>query len=245
MRCQQEGPAEANQDGYEGNANNKNGEVPGDEPERDVHVVGVADEDVRPDKQTVFLQAYNQALSMVEREQRLAAKEQEVRESHEAMRNFNFSAERAQFKQQAKRMKTVLLNAAQRAALRVELEEAHARLEPTLSPPNGGAVVEWLALKTKGEMSRAALVVPSKQAALDSFDPKLWSAVDPKCFVYGDGVYGIQRRTKLTFKEWCACLAERDELVYEKEADEVRCHVYNVIVTLTRYCFARRVRLPL
>ena len=71
---------------------NKNCEVPEGELERDVHVVGVADEDVRPDKQTVFLQAYYQALSMVEREQRLAAKEQEVRESHEAMRNFNFSA---------------------------------------------------------------------------------------------------------------------------------------------------------
>jgi hypothetical protein len=60
-----------------------------------------------------------------------------------------------------------------------------------------------------------SLVVPSESACLDAFDPAIWSSMDPKCFVYGDGVYGIERRAKVSFREWSAYLAERDELEYE------------------------------
>ena len=39
--------------------------------------------------------------------------------------------------------------------------------------------------------------------------------MDPKCFVYGDGVWGISREGTHTFREWCAYFAERDELEYD------------------------------
>ena len=58
-------------------------------------------------------------------------------------------------------------------------------------------------------------MVPCAKDPFSRFDPKLWSAMDPKCFVYGDGVFGIERRVKLTFREWVTYLAERDELVYD------------------------------
>ena len=66
---------------------------------------------------------------------------------------------------------------------------------------------------------RTALCVPSGSVPLNSFEPILWTATEPKCFVYGDGVWGIRRKTALTFREWSSYLLERDELEYDVEPD--------------------------
>ena len=39
--------------------------------------------------------------------------------------------------------------------------------------------------------------------------------MDPKCFTYGDGVFGIERQVSLTFREWVTYLQERDEPQYD------------------------------
>eukprot|EP00973_Karenia_brevis_P067534 9394915-Karenia_brevis.AAC.1 len=51
------------------------------------------------------------------------------------------------------------------------------------------------------------------------FDPDFWTAMDPRSFVYGDGVYGIDRKTKMSFPEYLRYLFNRDELEYDSVFD--------------------------
>ena len=57
--------------------------------------------------------------------------------------------------------------------------------------------------------------VPTRGDAFNSFNPALWSSMDPKCFTYRDGAFGIERQVSLAFREWVAFLQERDELQYD------------------------------
>ena len=55
----------------------------------------------------------------------------------------------------------------------------------------------------------------------DMFAPEFWTAMDPRCFVYGDGVFGIERDSKLTYAEYVRYLLNRDELEYSSMHDEL------------------------
>ena len=99
--------------------------------------------------------------------------------------------------------------------LKAELESAEQALEARIPPPGEGGRARWLALNS----GRQALVVPTAANAVSSFDPELWSGMDPRSFVYGDGVFGIERENNLTFDEWARWLCARDELAYDSIFD--------------------------
>ena len=63
------------------------------------------------------------------------------------------------------------------------------------------------------------LAVPTKPGIMDTFDPAIWTKMEPQCFFYGDGVFGIERDTPLPFREWVSLLLERDELEYSGGQD--------------------------
>jgi hypothetical protein len=46
------------------------------------------------------------------------------------------------------------------------------------------------------------------------FDARAWASVDPRCFPFGDGVYGVLRETRLSFQEWREYFMKRVELEY-------------------------------
>ena len=73
-----------------------------------------------------------------------------------------------------------------------EYHRAEAELEKRLPPPCGGCPVTWQELGR----DRHALVVPTHTRMVDSFDPRLWSGMSPGVFVYGDCVFGIERRSE-------------------------------------------------
>ena len=54
---------------------------------------------------------------------------------------------------------------------------------------------------------------------MSMFEPAFWSSFDPRCFPYGDGVFGVERRVALTFEEWARMLFEREELEYPSVFD--------------------------
>ena len=91
--------------------------------------------------------------------------------------------------------------------LQREIEEQIALLNPMMEPPGdrsdetcGAAaerppVAQCLPLKGKNARpGQMALLVPTASKWLGSFDPTFWTRMDPKCFVYGDGVYAIERK---------------------------------------------------
>lgn len=49
---------------------------------------------------------------------------------------------------------------------------------------------------------------------LSMYSRKLYQKCFPELFPYGGGIYGLQRNTALTFREWASYLLERVELEY-------------------------------
>jgi len=109
-----------------------------------------------------------------------------------------------------------------------ELQVAQSDLDKSIAPPCGGCPLQWHELSRGCQM----LVIPTHTEMLDCFDPKLWSAMCPGVFVYGDGVFKIERRSetnergiplgyrhRMSFREWCSCIVNRDELEYEDVGD--------------------------
>ena len=58
-------------------------------------------------------------------------------------------------------------------------------------------------------------VVHTGTATLSMYSCEFYQKCFPELFPYGDGVYGLQRDTPLTFREWASYLLERVELEYE------------------------------
>ena len=88
-------------------------------------------------------------------------------------------------------------------------------LEPTIAPP-GIARSTWIKLAD----GTVVASLPSKNAAVSMYDPSLWTWMTPENFVYGDGIWGIQRpqqklHLRMTFREWACCLLDRDDLEYD------------------------------
>jgi hypothetical protein len=107
--------------------------------------------------------------------------------------------------------------------MEVELQAAVRAAQQTQPPPGlrgpeGGGAPQ--ASTTSMEGGRRVLLVPTASKPLSMFESKFWSAVDPRSFPYGDGVFGIEREQKLTFGEWVNLLLRRDELVYTSVVEE-------------------------
>ena len=80
---------------------------------------------------------------------------------------------------------------------------------------DNAASAAWLPTRS-GELQ---MLVPTNNAMADMFDPQFWPAMDPRCFIYGDGVPGLDRDTKLRDGEYFRYLFHRDELEYDSIFD--------------------------
>ena len=130
--------------------------------------------------------------------------EAEVRKSGGGeMKDFKCNALRKEVDKLGESMKAGVERTKQQARLRKEKDDI-ARfqefVEPTMQPPSNWTTARWVKDDADGADLKKILMVPCAKDPFSSFDPKLWSAMDPKCFVYGDGVYGIERRVKLSFR---------------------------------------------
>ena len=142
--------------------------------------------------------------------QQIKEHEERVRAADpDGMSNYQCRASREECRRNMQDLKKTL-GSAKLKKMQDELDGAMRALERTAVPPSGMTSADWVRLAS-GEKT---LVIPTGQDLLSAFDVSLWSSMDPKCFVYGDGVWGIQRAGNITFRDHCAYLAERDELVY-------------------------------
>ena len=206
----QVGPADAQVDGREDNAGKCDSKECGEDRERGEYNAGVCDADMQLDvdkqmkkAETLLRKQSILAQQTLEHEERVRAADPE------GMSNYRCRASREECRRNMQDLKKTL-GSAKLKKMQDELDGAMRALERTAVPPSGMTSADWVRLAT-GEKT---LVVPTGQDLMSAFDVSLWSSMDPKCFVYGDGVWGIQRAGKITFREHCAYLAERDELVY-------------------------------
>ena len=113
-----------------------------------------------------------------------------------------------------------------------DVEKAEAQLEGLKVPPGISPAKPPEALAPDVEKAGAAawvagghgertMLVPTRSTMEDMFAPEFWTAMDPRCFVYGDGVFGIERDSKLTYAEYVRYLLNRDELEYSSMHDEL------------------------
>ena len=76
-----------------------------------------------------------------------------------------------------------------------------------------------MAAWVSGRGDQATLLVPTKKNMEDIFNPNFWKSMDPRSFIYGDGVYGIERDTRFSYQEYLRYLFNRDELEYDSIFD--------------------------
>ena len=57
-------------------------------------------------------------------------------------------------------------------------------------------------------------VIHTSKKPLSMYEPELWQKAFVHLFPYGDGVFALQRRNMLTFKQWATMLLLRTELVH-------------------------------
>jgi len=226
MRTTQKGPADAQDDGRNAAPFEEDNE---ELLERGGFVAGVADCDMQSDVQRRFHKIHERILDQAVRARELAMQEEAVRASNPAMAKFRHKGARRELMEETKSFYNQL-GGKEYERLKTDLDKARESIEPTVDPPNGRSSSYVLDLGEKARLGRSVIVVPSEHTPLDGFNPNLWTSVDPKSFVYGDGVFGIKRVSKFTFREWAAYLAEREELeydmeTYEAEFNEPRAHI--------------------
>ena len=104
------------------------------------------------------------------------------------------------------------------------IEMTHQQIQATRPPP-GIAAPRVAAASAPAEHDRQRMprvrqrkmvrvVVPTGSEPVSMFSPDFWSAFDPVAFPYGDGVFGIERDTNLSYTEWCQYMMSREELEY-------------------------------
>jgi hypothetical protein len=207
--ARQEGPADAVVDGQDCDGIGAARDERVDQ-ERDEFTVGIDDADMQLDVDKQMQNAEVLLRKQVLRAHELKVHEASVRASAPAaMGNYIDRAGRDDLQANSRRLKAIL-SKAKVAKLRTETEDAVRKLEPNVPPPSGRSSASWLDLAS----GRQVVVVPTARDGMNAFDPSIWTSVDPQRFVYGDGVYGIERRVRLSYREWVAYLAARDELVY-------------------------------
>ena len=213
VNARQEGPADAQVDGREADDGTraKRHTLQEGEQEEGECFAGVADADMQLDADRQLLHAEVLLRRQALRAQQTLEHEQRVRAAApETMAGYKSNGARRELERGARAIKAAL-SGARVHKMRAELQKAQERLEPDVPPPSGRASADWMKLAC----GRQVLVVLTAQEAMSSFDPALWSSMDPKSFHYGDGVFGIARRVRLSFREWVSYLADRDELVYD------------------------------
>ena len=71
---------------------------------------------------------------------------------------------------------------------------------------------------SNAELPSEAYAVHTGSKPISMYTPDLWARCFPKCFPYGDGVFGLPRATSLTFQQWASMLLLREELCYDVSA---------------------------
>ena len=221
---EQAGPADAQQDGEEVSPEREGAveaeRVSAEDRGASDFVVGVADGDVQlhADKHMQHAESLlrKQCLLLQEKmnHERAVRETCGEGEAENGMETYTCEGYDAELKKNRKELRASL-GRAKANKMREELHEAQKAFELEVPPPGVCASAYWLNLDEKS----LRLVVPSARAGVNAFDPSVWSAMDPRSFPYGDGVFGIERRTKLSYRSWSALLLERDELEYEGGAD--------------------------
>ena len=77
------------------------------------------------------------------------------------------------------------------------------RVPPSMEDPIVHA--QWLDDATQEK----TLLVPTQTNMQNMFDPYFWTSLDPCCFVYGDGAFGIDREVPITFPEYLEYICSR------------------------------------
>ena len=90
------------------------------------------------------------------------------------------------------------LKEASSAQARIELQQAMAGTKAKRPPPG---LTDTTRIRRAGEM-------------MDMFSPEIWHLMAPDLHPFGDGVWGLDRVTPLSFEEWCLLLFTREELEY-------------------------------
>ena len=103
-------------------------------------------------------------------------------------------------------------------AMRAGIEKVEKQLDATV-PPAGLLFGARYSAASEGCTKQNLLVVPSGGEMSSMFTAGFWSAADPLCFPYGDGVFGLERDTKINFQQWVCYLLDREELEYDSIFD--------------------------
>ena len=185
------------------------------EEEKEEVVIGAADDDVQMDSHKQFAHVEAQLRRLLQKRSQVREQEKKVRESDSSMADFTNAAARddvaAAAEEVAKSLQQLNFEKMDK-----DLQAAEDKVERFSAPPGVQCRKKLPEAKlVKNAAGRICLLVPGASQALSMFEPSFWSSVDPRSFPYGDGVYGIDRDTKLSFDEWARYLLQREELVYD------------------------------
>jgi hypothetical protein len=218
----QEGPGEAVQgesdeipphekDAGEGPDSNDLGE-----PEEGEYVAGVADRDVELDMDRAVQNIKTSLQRQEVRARRVIRHQEEMREQHgrhayeslgaqEELRGEHDAQARTNTNETRLREMEEQITAAERSVQGL-------RVAPSME--DSSVYAQWL----DDASQEKTLLVPTQTNMQNMFDPYFWTSLDPCCFVYGDGAYGIDREVPVSFPEYLDYICSRDELSYELRA---------------------------
>ena len=183
--------------------------------EQDEYCAGVDDEDMKMDTERQFLKVQIHMHRLAVRCAEKAAREKAVggdftcKAGEDAVREEMESLRAAAAKVNVEALKKQLAAAEQKAEDRKMPPGMQGDVLPD-QDMSGPAVAHF-----GKHAQRQALIVPSATKPLSMFDAKTYSMVHPKCFPYGDGVFGIARDVSVAYGEYCEYLLMRDELEYD------------------------------
>ena len=105
------------------------------------------------------------------------------------------------------------------AGMSQKVEKMQDALDGVKAPPGLETDENLRAGWVTGRRGEATMLIPTKSTMENMFDPQFWTAMDPRCFAYGDGVYGLERDASFSYSEYLRYLFNRDELEYDSICD--------------------------
>ena len=175
------------------------------EEERNEFFAGLGDADVQLDVE-------QQWKSVEVQYRKLLLRMMDAARAAEAGADANASGRDAHDKERAA-LKRALL-AIDRSKMEKELAAAERTLQGRRPPPQGDKEPMPEPERILTPDRRKALLVPSARLPLSMFDASFWSSVFPRCFPYGDGVFGLERLRNVELDEYLEYLLQREELLY-------------------------------
>ena len=229
LRGGAEGSEDAAGGDIAGGSDASGGESEGGDVEEGEYCAAVADADMQCDLD----RQWKQVQASLQKAELLAAEKARVEARHRQVEGL----ERFLDRDLEERLRQAAADAQEAArkcdveAMRQRLDRTHQELQATRPPP-GVASARGGAPGGEGDGRGGGggggggagggdgrrvlrVVVPTGTEPVSMFSPAFWSAFDPVAFPYGDGVFGLERDTRLTYPEWCRCLMAREELEYE------------------------------